>query len=195
VWEDPVAFRLDVDPSGMLVGTVPLPAPARPDDVVVLRLRYRVVREGTATGAGPVRVPMLAVPWPPAEALPGTFSARVDLPAGTRLEEGFPASWAGEAAAPDDLARYRAELPVLPAFVSFRAGGIGAAEGRPGPGGPSAGEAPASVPHLVRRAGFVFWGLFVVFGATVALYLVWMFRAERRERGRPPSGTAAGTSP
>lgn len=195
VWEDPVSFSLDVDGSGMLVGTVPLPAPARPDDVVVLRLRYRVVREAEA-GDGPVRVPVLAVPWPPAEALPGTFSVRVDLPAGTRMEEGFPASWSVDAEAPtEDLARYRAELPVLPAFVSFRAGGVGATGGRPRAGGPPAREVTAPVAELVRRAGFVFWGLFAVFGATVALYLVWMVREERRERGRVPSGPTVGTPP
>lgn len=28
--------------------------------------------------------------------------------------------------------------------------------------------------------GFVFWGLFMVFGALVAAYLLWMFWVERR---------------
>jgi hypothetical protein len=28
--------------------------------------------------------------------------------------------------------------------------------------------------------GFVFWGLFLVFGAIVVAYLVWMIRTERR---------------
>jgi phage shock protein PspC (stress-responsive transcriptional regulator) len=30
--------------------------------------------------------------------------------------------------------------------------------------------------------GFVFWGLFVVFGAVVVAYVVWMLWIERRER-------------
>ena len=34
--------------------------------------------------------------------------------------------------------------------------------------------------------GFVFWGLFAVFGVIVLAYLIWMFRTERRA----PSPTA-----
>ena len=33
----------------------------------------------------------------------------------------------------------------------------------------------------VLEAGFIFWGLFLVFGLIVVGYLSWMFRMERRE--------------
>lgn len=32
------------------------------------------------------------------------------------------------------------------------------------------------------EAGFVFWGLFVVFGLFVVAYLAWMWRTEKKER-------------
>lgn len=31
-------------------------------------------------------------------------------------------------------------------------------------------------------AGFIFWGLFLVFGVILAAYVAWMVWAERRER-------------
>ena len=34
------------------------------------------------------------------------------------------------------------------------------------------------------EAGFVFWGLFLVSALIVVAYLVWMCRADRREKGR-----------
>lgn len=52
------------------------------------------------------------------------------------------------------------ELPVVPAFVAFGAMGPPAARG--------------------RDVGFVFWGLFAVFGLIVTGYLFWMRRVERR---------------
>ena len=36
------------------------------------------------------------------------------------------------------------------------------------------------------EAGFIFWGLFLVFGLIVAGYLVWMYSAERGEADRDP---------
>lgn len=32
--------------------------------------------------------------------------------------------------------------------------------------------------------GFVFWGLFLIFGLIVVLYALWMWRVERREDDR-----------
>lgn len=52
-------------------------------------------------------------------------------------------------------------LPVVPAFVAF------------GPLEPPLTEVPS--------AGFIFWGVFFVFGLVVAAYLVWMRRTERSE--------------
>jgi len=50
----------------------------------------------------------------------------------------------------------------------------------------------------VLEAGFIFWGLFGVFGLIVVLYLIWMWRVEGREAGNrdlPPVGTEGRTSP
>lgn len=38
----------------------------------------------------------------------------------------------------------------------------------------------------VLEAGFIFWGLFLVFGLIVAGYLLWMYMAERDERDPDP---------
>jgi hypothetical protein len=43
----------------------------------------------------------------------------------------------------------------------------------------------------VLEAGFIFWGLFLVFGMIVAGYLLWMYLAERDEDDTdppPPTG-------
>ena len=39
---------------------------------------------------------------------------------------------------------------------------------------------------MIGAAGFIFWGLFAVFGVIVALYIVWMGRADRRHRDTAP---------
>ncbi len=41
------------------------------------------------------------------------------------------------------------------------------------------------------NAGFVFWGLFLVFALIVLAYLIWMYRTENRERG--DTSTKAGS--
>lgn len=43
--------------------------------------------------------------------------------------------------------------------------------------------------------GFAFWGLFLIFGLIVVLYLAWMVWVERREerRGGPGAGPGAGS--
>ena len=38
----------------------------------------------------------------------------------------------------------------------------------------------------ILDAGFVFWGLFLVFGLFVVAYLVWMYRAERVDEPPDP---------
>jgi hypothetical protein len=41
----------------------------------------------------------------------------------------------------------------------------------------------------ILDAGFIFWGLFLVFGVIVVAYFLWMRWAERR--GAPPDGRDA----
>lgn len=37
---------------------------------------------------------------------------------------------------------------------------------------------------MILEVGFIFWGLFLVFGAIVASYTIWMLWADRREGDR-----------
>lgn len=39
---------------------------------------------------------------------------------------------------------------------------------------------------MIGATGFIFWGLFVVFGVIVALYIVWMRHTERRHQNTAP---------
>ena len=45
------------------------------------------------------------------------------------------------------------------------------------------------------EVGFVFWGLFAVFGAIVAGYVWWMVLTERRDRGRAADSREEGERP
>lgn len=40
--------------------------------------------------------------------------------------------------------------------------------------------------NSILEAGFIFWGLFLVFGLIVAGYLFWMYKAERDEHDPDP---------
>lgn len=45
---------------------------------------------------------------------------------------------------------------------------------------------------VILEAGFVFWGLFLVFGLIVVAYLVWMAWAETRTPTEAPAGSGEG---
>jgi len=45
------------------------------------------------------------------------------------------------------------------------------------------------------NAGFVFWGLFLVFAVIVSGYLIWMYRAEGRERDEASTKSRAPDGP
>lgn len=54
--------------------------------------------------------------------------------------------------------------------------------------------------EAIREAGFVFWGLFAVFGAIVVGYVAWMAWVERNDSPPPPGvdprpGGSAGPEP
>ena len=38
--------------------------------------------------------------------------------------------------------------------------------------------------RAILDAGFVFWGLFLVSALIVVAYLAWMYREDRKEKGR-----------
>lgn len=44
----------------------------------------------------------------------------------------------------------------------------------------------------VLGAGFVFWGVFLVFLAILAAYVLWMVAVERKETGRGETGEGEG---
>ena len=115
-------IEVTFSPGGRMSGSVPLGASAVDDGPVSFVLRYEV-SEGAAATSGPreLRAPILAVMWPPAEAVPGIFSAEVLLPPELTVLGSFPADFreaedVGEAGGRG----YVAELPVLPALLSLR---------------------------------------------------------------------------
>lgn len=112
---------LDRTDAGRVTGSIPLLGSALGEMAISLVVSYEVMGASSeAEGVLDARVPILAVTWPPAEALPGTFTAEVLLPGGLTVFESFPADLreAGEAG---DVVRYVTELPVLPSLLSIRA--------------------------------------------------------------------------
>ena len=101
-----------------LEGEIELPVSLAGSEQLSLDLGYWVGDAVREDGAG-VRVvlPMLAVDWVPAEALPGMFEAEVALPDGMEAREVFPVTPSGGAT--PGVAR--ASLQVLPAVVQVRA--------------------------------------------------------------------------
>lgn len=96
---------------------IELPMGVAGGDTVAFRITYRV--EGAVRADGVRlrgRVPVLSGPSAPAPGAGGGFEARLLLPAGWRLSEGFPSTLRAEQAGSWSVA-----LPVSPAFVGFRA--------------------------------------------------------------------------
>ncbi len=84
-----------------------------------LALRYRVARPIARDGASlRVHVPVLSVPWPPAEARPGTFHAEVRVPPDWKVTQVFPTGLRASAADPELLV---GDLPVVPSVITVRA--------------------------------------------------------------------------
>jgi hypothetical protein len=110
----PVGSRLEVGATGRLTSEVPI-APGRAGEIGI-RLAYRV--SGAVEGEDPVRlrVPILAIAWPPEEGLPGTFQGEVTLPEGLSVYESFPSGLRNTGPG-----RYQFDLPAAPALLSMRA--------------------------------------------------------------------------
>ena len=119
-------------PGGRMRASIPLGTAAGGEDPVSFVLSYEV-SEATAPSPGvrELRVPVLAVMWPPAEAVPGIFSAEVLLPSELSVLSAFPADFrevgggrgsvgAGERDGVDRGRTYVTELPVLPSLLSLR---------------------------------------------------------------------------
>ncbi len=115
------AGELPPSPTAQRAGALVL-RPHVVDEDIEVTLSY-TVRNATVEDDDRLRVviPVLAVDWPPAEALPGTFRARVQLPLDAVAYEAFPTPTGGLARAGTDPGSSELELSVLPAYVSLRA--------------------------------------------------------------------------
>jgi hypothetical protein len=109
--ETPLSLSLDPRSGPKLEGSIILP-----ENTSALELRY-VVRGGaepTEDGLR-VRLPCAVLDLKLKDTRSGLFSSAIELPAGLSVTDGFPSN----PVATDG--RYRWELPLVPAFVSFRA--------------------------------------------------------------------------
>lgn len=126
-------------------------------DTATLELTYRVEpTESLAGEDGRIRLPVVQVAWPPEEARPGTFRARLELPQDAYVTETFPTVLGQAEATTEGVRRYELDLQVVPALVS-----VGLQEGEP------------PVLTFGRAVDVAVVGLLAVLG-------VWGFRALRR---------------
>ncbi len=111
----PVALR---DEPGVAQGAELTVETADRPGVTLVVATYRVVAAVTAEGNGlRGRIPVLTLARPPSEPGPGLFAARLLMPAGWRVTEGFPTGLAYVAG--DGM--HEVQLSVVPAVVGFRA--------------------------------------------------------------------------
>ena len=111
---------LEARTDGRLVGGVALPAGLAAGEPFSFSLSYEI--EGATEREGGLtlhRLPILAVGWPPDEALPETFTVEALVADGLTVYESFPSGM--RASGREGAAqRYRLALPVIPALVSLR---------------------------------------------------------------------------
>ena len=142
--------ELPASPTAQRSGALEL-EPSRQTEDLEIALSYTVTAATTADGdRSRVILPVVAVDWPPAQALPGTFRARVQLPLDMVAYEAFPTPSDGLAREGTDPGPTELELSVLPAYVSVRARRGGA------PALSVPGVADAAVVVLLLVLGF--WG-------------------------------------
>lgn len=103
------------------------PPASAADEALLLELSYRV-ENAVERDSGALRARIPVVSGPTAPAPDGRFEARVLLPPGWQLREGFPSGL--RAAGAEGV--WRVTLPVVPAMVGFR----GRSDGKVGPGVP-----------------------------------------------------------
>ncbi len=112
-WNDVLLEFSGLDTTGSrIAGNVQLPETRTPTDSVTIDVAYTVF--ASVNGHARVQLPVLAVLWPPAEARPGTFVARLTVPDGYTAYDALPSHLRTDA-----TGSYATELSVLPAVVSF----------------------------------------------------------------------------
>ncbi len=116
----PLLVELQSESNGRLSGRIEVPSGS--ERRLAVRLTYRVSPSSGEVDATRLILPVLALGWPPQEALPGTFRAQVTLPVGLSTFESFPAGLvAGEPLASGGRV-HSLELPVVPALIRIRSG-------------------------------------------------------------------------
>ncbi|MCI0437310.1 MAG: hypothetical protein L0271_27290 [Gemmatimonadetes bacterium] len=111
----PIAVELD-DGLRRRSGTIRLQG-GRAAREATVELSYTVA-DAWRAGTSKVRVPVIAIGWPPIAALPDTFHGAVTLPAGHVVWDAFP-STLRSASNPEATAGF--DVQVVPAVVTFRA--------------------------------------------------------------------------
>ncbi|MDH5589206.1 MAG: hypothetical protein OEZ65_01995 [Gemmatimonadota bacterium] len=115
-WRDGGAARsVPLVPVRGALDTLTIPWDVGPEGIP-LRVRYHVADAVEAEGAGMLRIhlPVLAPAWPPQEAEPGLFRARVPVPPEWVVTESFPTSLSGGGGEPSIT------LAVVPSVVTLR---------------------------------------------------------------------------
>ena len=115
-----LSVSLRVDDDGRVIATVGIPRDRFAAGPFSFTLSYEL--DGTEEWNGMLtlyEVPILAVAWPSAEAVPETFTVEATVGEGQTVYESFPSGM--RAIDPDGgQQRYRLALPVMPALVSLR---------------------------------------------------------------------------
>ncbi|NIP57292.1 MAG: hypothetical protein GWM92_03890 [Gemmatimonadetes bacterium] len=108
------------DGPGRSTGWIRIPQGGAGSGPLEVRLDYRVT--GSRETEGPIRIPVVRVPWPPRAARPGTFTARALLPDTLRVAETFP-TVLGSVTSREGGRAYALDLHVVPSVVSLRVHG------------------------------------------------------------------------
>jgi hypothetical protein len=107
-----VPVPLQAESHGRRIGNVPIDAATAGN--VIIEIEYAV----RSLDSRRVRLPLVAVLWPPAQALPGVFTGELRLDGGLAAFNTFPATLR-EGNAQAGARAYTLSMPVLPAVVSF----------------------------------------------------------------------------
>ncbi len=113
-----VALTSSAGPGGRATSNVAIQPQSATDSSTDITLRYNVRLPAIGAARSRVRIPVVAALWPPAEPRPGTVRTEVQLPVGFGVWNAFPASLRDAPSNPGTMV-HSADLPVLPALVSF----------------------------------------------------------------------------
>ncbi len=114
---EPMEVEIEEAASSTTAELIP-PAPVQPGEELRFTLSYEAVQAVSALDddTNVIEIPVLAVPWAPAESRSGVFTARLMLPQGYHFSEGFPSvPESVEQAGGADVVTY--DVLVMPALV------------------------------------------------------------------------------